>query len=796
MRKCVKTTFVFSLVFAIFSIFAVLGGISFTSDKSASAAVTAPTEIKDAEDLYNRITNYGSAGAVSNFVLTADIDMKDYVLHSTIGNEVNPFKGTFDGQGHTISNLTIDLSQTLQGDENNSANKYVGLFGLTNGATISNLQLSGTTNLKIGNCTTAYVGALVGYAQNTTIKYIQNVSSVNLGQQTFGHGLVFGGLVGSANSSNISYIINRQSDVVAFSFNDNKDRVCSIGGVVGSLLDSSLIFGVSKSNFNVVIGDAYVGKINFGGVFGTVSGFGVVNEIRVSVSNMLVENNIVFTNNQTNATLGKVYAGQVGGVISSPYPPALALSSIYYKKNANSITAFGEINSHVFENPTTYDNILETNVQFANEALVNAQNMRWHTKLGRWDFERVWYFNYSTIYLQSFLGGFRVSVVQDTTSQRVFKIEQQMKDKYLFESSAEIVFSFRDSDEGASLSQYYTITGLKKDGVEKVKIENVGGEYKVVSSTENDSALDDFSISEKNGVYTITINNINRSTSGNYDISCESKQFNITTTSRLYDADGNYQDSAEPPANIYVGSDTPVRLPYVFQMSYGLEKSLEARLRNSSLPYALEGWYLEVEGGDDILLGSNNSYGIKFGSGHFTESRTIYAKYRNDACRISFDVKGDGIAEIYVRENLVQGNVTTVSKTLSNLKLEIYVKEGYEFDVNRFLDMISIYRGEGTTTPFCTWMNESSGDKSYYVFNLDMTTLKGDFAEEFSVSIDTEKASGDKNNMVWYIVGGVGGAVVLGVVIFLIIFFVKRKGSGGGKLGGYNSKKSFKGGYY
>ena len=110
--------------------------------------------------------------------------------------------------------------------------------------------------------------------------------------------------------------------------------------------------------------------------------------------------------------------------------------------------------------------------------------------------------------------------------------------------------------------------------------------------------------------------------------------------------------------------------------------------------------------------------------------------------------------------------------------------------------MISTYRGEDTETPFCTWTNQESGDENYYVFNLDMTTLKGEFSEEFSVIIDTEKIGGTTKNWVWYVVGGVGGAVVLGVVIFLIIFFVKRRGSGGGKMGGYSSKKIFKGGYY
>ena len=41
------------------------------------------------------------------------------------------FQGTFDGQGHTISNLAI----------NSSSLQYVGLFGYSKGATIRNVVL-------------------------------------------------------------------------------------------------------------------------------------------------------------------------------------------------------------------------------------------------------------------------------------------------------------------------------------------------------------------------------------------------------------------------------------------------------------------------------------------------------------------------------------------------------------------------------------------------------------------------------------------------------------------------------
>lgn len=799
MRKSFKKTFLYGFVFAMFSIFACLGGLSLSSVKTASAAVSNAIEISSAEDLYNRATNYGEAGAVSNYVLTADIDMKDFVLHRTIGTAENPFKGNFDGQGHTISNLNIDLSTNLQGDEVSTANKFVGLFGWTDGATISNIQLSGTTNITIGKCTTAYVGGLVGSARNnTTIKYIQNNASINLGQQVFEHSIVFGGLVGSANSTNISYVISRQKDAVSFRFEDNNGRVSSIGGVVGNLRDSSLVFGVSRTNLNVVVENGFVGTVNIGGVFGTVSGSGMFNLLQVAVVNMMVENNLNVTNNAELSADANVFAGQIGGVIESPYPESLGVSSIYYRKNASNITAYGQTNSYEFENPTTFDGTLEVNSMFTNEATVNSKS--WYNSFGLWDFDKVWYFDMSssTIYLQSFSGGFTVQLAQRLTSSNIFKIEKQMQERYLFESTAEIVFSFKTLEDGGSMSQYYTITGLNQGNVEnKVVIDYHDGVYKVVSSTENETAPDVYEITENNGINTIKIKNVNKSTAGTYDINYKANDFTVQATTKLFDADGVLQNISEPPGNIYyVGGTTAVKLPVNITMNYNTVRTIEARLRNSNLPYALEGWYMENENGEDVFLGTQNALEINFGTGLFTQSRNIYAKYINDACKISFEIKGEGISEIYVGENLVAGKVATVSKTASRVKLEIYVKDGYKFDVKRFLDMISTYRGEDTSIPFCTWTNEETGDKNYYSFNLDMTTLKGEFAEDFSVVIDTEKTGGSKNNLVWYIVGGVGGAVLLGVAIFLIIFFVKRKGSGGGKIGGYSSKKSFKGGYY
>jgi len=74
-----------------------------------------------------------------------------------IGTSSNPFKGTFDGNSETISNVSI--STTAVGSDG------LGLFGYINGATIKNLNVSATITV-FGQ---SYVGAVVGYATSSTI---------------------------------------------------------------------------------------------------------------------------------------------------------------------------------------------------------------------------------------------------------------------------------------------------------------------------------------------------------------------------------------------------------------------------------------------------------------------------------------------------------------------------------------------------------------------------------------------------------------------------------------------------
>ena len=122
--------------------------------------------------------------------LTADIDLKDF-CHAAdasqnleelswvpIGNIKRDYKGTFDGNGKTITNLYINASQT-----------FMGLFGYTYQSTIKNLTFE---NANVTN-TSWYTGILVGYAVNGST--LQNIK-ISETCQIKGGGNYTGGIAG------------------------------------------------------------------------------------------------------------------------------------------------------------------------------------------------------------------------------------------------------------------------------------------------------------------------------------------------------------------------------------------------------------------------------------------------------------------------------------------------------------------------------------------------------------------------------------------------------------------------
>ena len=88
------------------------------------------------------------------FELTSDIDLSDH-FWIAIGGMKTPFSGTFNGNGHTISNLKMDASTQV----------LCGLFGLSNG-TLKNILLYGV-NISGNTDNDSYIGALCGANMGT-----------------------------------------------------------------------------------------------------------------------------------------------------------------------------------------------------------------------------------------------------------------------------------------------------------------------------------------------------------------------------------------------------------------------------------------------------------------------------------------------------------------------------------------------------------------------------------------------------------------------------------------------------
>lgn len=149
--------------------------------------------------------------------LTDNIDMSSIANFAPIGTQEHPYTGTFNGNGHNISGLTV------------SGSDYVGLFGYVDGATIQNINLcdSKITATNAGGIGTS-TGGIVGFA--TGAAKIENCSTNNI-------------RIDAANSRHIGGIIGYGKDSTRISNCTNTSTLAgtyNVGGIAGYLEDSSI----------------------------------------------------------------------------------------------------------------------------------------------------------------------------------------------------------------------------------------------------------------------------------------------------------------------------------------------------------------------------------------------------------------------------------------------------------------------------------------------------------------------------------------------------------------------------
>ena len=171
------------------------------------------------------------------FRMDADLDFTGESF-TPVGNSTNPFKGILDGEGHSISGIYIETTDT-----------YKALFGIVHG-TVKNLTLTNSTfkaNTNVGGIVCENWG---------TIENCHVTSSVSI-EYYSGNGGNFGGIVGTNNGT--------VDGCTSAATVDGKTKG-KVGGIVGyneGTLKNSLYYGNSVTNGEYV--GAIVGYENTSG---------------------------------------------------------------------------------------------------------------------------------------------------------------------------------------------------------------------------------------------------------------------------------------------------------------------------------------------------------------------------------------------------------------------------------------------------------------------------------------------------------------------------------------------------
>lgn len=219
-----------------------------------------PYQINSVDSLLTFASNVndGSQGGYAGvcFKLTSDLDlsgvewapignMNDMETHSTL------FLGSFDGDGHTISNLSY-TSDTY--------NCGAGLFGVSCGE-VKNLTLEDAT-VTVTEGTSMAIGGVVGYnmgsVDNVTLKGDSTITGNNC----------VGGIVGGNNNS-ITNCMVEGATVVVIGDNHFTDKIVQadvaecgglvVGGGFGGSIDNCTASGTVKATGNEPVGLGGIG---------------------------------------------------------------------------------------------------------------------------------------------------------------------------------------------------------------------------------------------------------------------------------------------------------------------------------------------------------------------------------------------------------------------------------------------------------------------------------------------------------------------------------------------------------
>lgn len=252
---------------------------------SGNGSEEEPYLIQSAANLVWMSQRNNDNGGFNNkyFKQTADIDMSAIAGFTPIGDHTTPFQGKYDGRGHKISDLTVNVntqyaglfgeiispgevkSLTLDDVSINStydhAANYVMVGGIAgvNTGTIQDCRITvspaGESTIQSSNGRCAYAGGIAGDNQGT-ISMCSNAAEIKLGGGN-GAGIYSAGGITGSNTGALDNCFNTGS----ISDTDSSAALIYLGGIAGQNLSSSVSYSYNTGAVTLFGGTGVKGGI-------------------------------------------------------------------------------------------------------------------------------------------------------------------------------------------------------------------------------------------------------------------------------------------------------------------------------------------------------------------------------------------------------------------------------------------------------------------------------------------------------------------------------------------------------
>ena len=702
--------------------------------------------------------------------LSTDLDFSQVDL-APITQGKNVFMGTFDGNGYTISNITLQSSML-----------YYGLIPYAKNATIQNLRISGDVEFVFDeeNIQEVYAGIILGHGENVTIKNCEldnTITNIDTGAVTYdgmtipvysnvNFGFLAGKIKGNPNATNQLEPANILNCVNYYNANIvvNSYSIVRAGGLVGSLENCYMLDNMNYGNITYsknlsLIGDSSNNQY-FGGLAGTISGSGT------NIRNNIIGGQITSYEDISGLS---AYAGSIfGGAISTSVEP-MNISYDYYTQEGISPCGDNYIQ--------TGDNIKKVDIVNKN-FLTTAENF--DQSVQSWDFDKTWALINSKFHVQNF---------------QIFQYDfNTILDRSQIIETAQ--FCLNGSENGsdyfnAKYGMKLDIRLLFKKIYQGFYYINENNPFILLNNNQYSGQYDLKEITSTDGSilgYTISID-VNSTTAGTYSFVISQKtyscQIEISQEAQTLSQGGVRVISD----SIQSKPTTGFTIPFAFNSE---AKQIIAESSEGSV-YSFDHWelYYPDENGEytgepvEFDQSSHEIVNISFGTTPFTKEFKLVAFFTDEKA-ILFEIGeiGENIKSIQIEGiDYVAGQPMKFSATRV-VNIEVVTNKDYILNNETIAQFITeLYGDNPSPHPVEKESTVNELGETTYIFTIDLNYAKDNIKNnqlEFEFYATQDK-SNDNSDLLWLFIT-LPAVFVIGVG--LTIFFVVRNRRGGGRTGG------------